>query len=215
MQTRSRTGAGPQMRSLGGPASTSTCPSASAGLVDLICSQGGVHLHVIPLLSSDRKQSQLLWATMQTGLCVASLGLCAGASTSLRQTWQALFWADFASRNVDAPPAHASACAELPLPWPALTACTSGARHQCSNSVLCGASRAISHSPARGCRQWSRHGVTVCSRSDRIAGPLLTAELPEAKDGSDWLLPEPIWKLTPVGSVPVWPLDLITLYAVT
>ena len=43
----------------------------------------------------------------------------------------------------------------------------------------------------------------------------LTAELPEAKEGSDWLLPDPIWKLTPVGSVPVWPLDLITLYAVT
>lgn len=37
----------------------------------------------------------------------------------------------------------------------------------------------------------------------------------ELLEGAEAGLPEPIWKLTPVGRVPVWPLAVMTLYAVT
>ena len=52
--------------------------------------------------------------------------------------------------------------------------------------------------------------LSACSSN--FMGGMRTEELLE---GAEPGLPEPIWKLTPVGRVPVCPLAVMTLYAVT
>ena len=96
MQTRSRTGAGPQKRSLGGPASTSTYsshlpewyldPKAACTSTFFNCSHQTGSCYSCCRLTCRQTFVRVHWGFVQSP--AGLLGLCAVASTSLRHDKQ-------------------------------------------------------------------------------------------------------------------------------